>query len=59
MKGDMEVEVLKEPSDLARAKRRMERIVMTADEAKLYACSPNAARDNVHPGYPDSDYGEG
>ena len=61
MKGDMEVEILTEPSDMGQALRRKERIMMDADEAKLYVCSPNAARGNKRPGYmvdDDSGYGD-
>ena len=58
MKGDMEVEILKEPSDAAHAKQRMAKCVMTPAEQALYRYAPNAARGNIHPGYPDEDYGE-
>lgn len=65
MKGDMEVEVLSEDSlmrdALAKASRRMGRIVMTKDEQKLFCENPLAARDNQHPGCPtddDSGYGD-
>lgn len=60
MKGDMEVEVLKEPTD-DRYSARMKKIVMTPEEQKLYVYCPNAARDNKRPGYPaddDSGYGD-
>mgnify|MGYP001587478949 FL=1 len=53
MKGDMEVEVLTEPSDAGRAKQRMSKIVMSAEEKKLYCGAPNAARGNDHPACPD------
>lgn len=57
MKGDMEVEVLTEPSDLEHAAKRAKRIFMDADEMKLYCEAPNAARGNKHPGYStDEDY---
>ena len=65
MKGEMEVEVLSEDSllrdDLAKASRRMSRIVMSEDEQKLYCENPLAARGNKNPGYPvgeDSGYGD-
>lgn len=58
MKGDMEIEILTEPSDAARARKRMARMTMTAEEQLLYKCAPNAARGNKHPAYPDEDYGE-
>ena len=44
--------------DLAKAKRRMERICATPDEVMLYKCAPNEARDNLRPGIPLEDYGE-
>ena len=60
MKGEMEVEVLTEPSDY-RASARMKKIVMTAEEQELYRYCPTAARNNKHPGFPvddDSGYGD-
>ena len=61
MKGDMEVEVLKEDVDTERYERRMKRIVMTKDEQELYAFCPERAKANKRPGYPvgeDSGYGD-
>ena len=58
MKGDMEVEVLTDPSDsmgLAKGRKRMERIVSDSTEQQLWRESPNAARDNKRPGYPCED----
>lgn len=51
MKGDMNVEVLTEPKD-DKAAGRMKKMMMTEEEMRLYCHSPNAARDNKHPGYP-------
>lgn len=52
----MDVEVLKDTSmsdDARRARKRYERIVMSEHEASLYCESPNAARKNDSPGYPE------
>jgi hypothetical protein len=61
LKGEMEVEVLKDTTDrdnAARARRRAERIVMSAGEAELYCEAPNQARGNDRPAYPDPMYGD-
>lgn len=61
MKGDMEVEVLKDTvdaDDARRARKRYGRIVMNAHEASLYCEAPNAASRNDHPAYPDPTYGD-
>jgi hypothetical protein len=61
MKGDMEVEVLKDTTaadDAKRARKRYERIAMTAHEASLYCEAPNQANSNDRPGYPDPTYGD-
>lgn len=55
MKGDMEVEVLKDTSEADQtrmARKRMQRMVMTADEQLQYACAPVTASLNDRPGYP-------
>ena len=60
MKGDMEVEVLTEPKD-DKAAGRMKKMMMSEAERMLFCHSPNAARDNKHPGYmvdEDSGYGD-
>lgn len=41
----------------ARARKRMANICATPEEVELYHYSPNAARDNRHPGIPCEDYG--
>jgi hypothetical protein len=55
MKGDMEIEMLTDPSDemgMAKCKKRMARIVADKEEQMLAAYSNNASRDNARPGYP-------
>ncbi len=42
-----------EASDNARARQRMKKITMSADEQLQYKCAPNEARDNDNPGMPD------
>ena len=44
--------------DLAKAKRRMDRMMASPEEIMLYKCAPNAAKDNYGPGIPMEDYGE-
>lgn len=54
-----ETEVIRDTTardDLAKARRRSERIVMSAKEAEIYCENPNAQTDN--PGYPDPNYGD-
>jgi hypothetical protein len=54
-----ETEVIKDTTrqgDLAKAKRRGERIAMSAVEAEIYCENPNAQTEN--PGYPDPTYGD-
>ena len=59
LKGAIEVEVLKDTSQadgLAKGRRRYATMVMDEKEQKLYCESPNAARSNEHPGFPDPTY---
>jgi hypothetical protein len=60
MKGDMEVEVLKDPSEAmsnAKARRREKLIVMNAEEQARYRGDPTGATStNDAPGYPCEDY---
>jgi len=60
MKGDMEVEVLTDPSEAmanAKARRREKLIVMSAAEQDRYCEDPNGATStNDAPGYPCEDY---
>jgi hypothetical protein len=61
MKGEMEIEVLKdttEATETAKARRRMGLCVMSAQEQEQYAYAPSEARNNDNPGYPCEDYGE-
>ena len=57
--GEMQVETF-EPTgpDLAKAKRRMDRICATPDEIEMYGYDPNGARNNLRPGIPAEDYAE-
>ncbi len=61
MKGDMEVEVLKDTSEAdsnAKARRREKRMVMDAAEQARYCGDPNGGNSlNDAPGYPQDDYG--
>jgi hypothetical protein len=55
-----DTEVIKDTTmrdDVAKARRRGERIVMNAKECELFCENPNAQTDR--PGYPDQTYGEG
>ena len=61
MKGDMETQVLKDTTaadDAKCARKRYERIVMSAHEANLYCEAPNEASRNDRPAYPDPTYGD-
>jgi hypothetical protein len=62
MKSEMEVEVLKDPSEAmanAKARRREKLIVMNAEEQERFCGDPGgAASTNDAPGYPTDDYGE-
>ena len=59
---EMKVEVLStaelDADAAAKAKRRMDRCVMSGAEQELYVYNPEAARQNKNPGYPDEEYGE-
>ena len=60
MKGDMEIEVLKDTSDAdsnAKARRRRALCVMDAGEQLRYAYDPEGAKANDNPAYPCEDYG--
>lgn len=60
MKGDMEVEVLKDTSEAdssAKARRREKRIVMDAQEQARFCGDPNGGCLNDAPAYPCEDYG--
>jgi hypothetical protein len=61
MKGDMEIEVLKDPSEAmsaAKARRREKLIVMSPEEQTRYCGDPaGATSTNDAPGYPCEDYG--
>ena len=44
--------------NLAKAKKRMDRICATPDEVEMYGYDPNGARNNLRPGIPGEDYAE-
>ena len=57
--GEMAIEKLDPVGpDVAKARRRMERICATPDEIETYGYNPNGARNNLRPGIPIEDYGD-
>lgn len=62
MKGDMEIEIIKdttEADETRRARKRMALCVMSPREQEQYAYAPNESRNDDNPAYPtDDDYGK-